>query len=63
MDAQGRYRVEHDNDEGLPVEASTFTTIERAKELALRQLAYGYRSRVLDLATGAQVCPPEDAPR
>ena len=52
--------MEHDDDDELPAESSTFTTIERAKALALRQLAYGYRSRVLDLATGAQVFPRED---
>lgn len=59
MHAQNRYRVEHDDDE-LFAEPVTFQTIEGAKALALHKLAYGYRSRVLDLVTGTQVFPPLD---
>ena len=56
---ENRYLVEHENDDDIPTESSTFRTIERAKAVALQKLAYGYRSRVLDLVTGAQVFPPE----
>ena len=61
VQARNRYVVEHDNDDEIATESSTFRTIEPAKALALQKLAYGYRSRVLDLVTGTQVFPPEEA--
>jgi hypothetical protein len=59
----GRYRVEcgesQDVDD-IPVESSTFKTIDRAKALALCRLAYGYECSVVDLATGRRVFPCEE---
>ena len=58
MTSGGRYRVVDDDEE--ITEPRDFACQERAKAVALNKLAYGYRSRVLDLVTGLQVFPPAD---